>query len=315
MHIDPALNADGLLVARDSVLAGADTRSLQRAAARGDLLRLARGVYTTPEFWAHCDRRERHVLRCRAAAERLGSRLTLAGPSAAAVLGLDLAAQWPDAVCALTTPADGTRRRGNIMWWASPQHDRHVQDLGWVRTTDPLRTATEIAARTPFVAGLITADSALRHERYRGPGVGGERFMEVARAIAIRRGTRRVRRVAEFADGNAESAGETWTRAALEHLGAPPPELQVDVLDGRVWVARVDFCWPARKIIVEFDGEKKYRAALRAPERTVEDVVIEEKKREDRLREAGWAIVRVVWGDLREPDRLRRKLRRVGLIA
>lgn len=315
MNLTSSLNAHGLLVARDAASCGHDLRSLQRAAVRGDLIRLARGVFTTPDYWAARGRRERHVLRCRAAAARLGPSLVLAGPSAAAVQGLDIAKQWPDAVCALSTPADGTRRRGNMMWWAHPRHGLHVQDLGWARVTDPLRTAAEIAARTPFVEGLISADSALRQQGHRGPGVGGERIQAVARELQIRRGARRVERVADFADGHAESAGESWTRAVLAHLGVPPPDLQVDILDGGLWLARVDFCWPARRVVLEFDGEKKYRAALRAPGRFVEDVVIEEKKREDRLRAAGWTVVRLVWDDLRAPERLRRALLRVGLVT
>ena len=315
MNLTTPLNPQGLLVARDAVSLGPDARSLQRSAARGELLRLARGVYTTPDHWAALARREQHILRCRAAAARLGPSLVLAGPSAAAVLGLDLATPWPDAVCALSTPADGTRRRGGMAWWAHPSHDLHVQDLGWARATDPFRTAAEIAARTPFVAGLICADSALRQLGHRGPGQGGERIQKVARELRIHRGARRVERIAVFADGDSESAGESWTRAVLAHLGAPPPQLQVDIVDGALWLARVDFCWPERRIVVEFDGEKKYRAALRAPGRSVEDVVIEEKKREDRLRAAGWTVVRLVWDDLRAPERLRAVLRRVGLVS
>jgi hypothetical protein len=169
----------------------------------------------------------------------------------------------------------------------------HVQDLGWARVTDPLRTATEIASRAPFVEGLISADSALRQLGHRGPGVGGERIQAIAHELQVRRGARRVERVAAFADGHAESAGESWTRAVLAHLGVPPPDLQVDILDGGLWLARVDFCWPERRIVLEFDGEKKYRAALRSAGRSVEDVVIEEKKREDRLRAAGWTVVRL----------------------
>lgn len=101
----------------------------------------------------------------------------------------------------------------------------------------------------------------------------------------------------------------------LADLGAATPELQVDIFDEGLWLARVDFCWRERRIVLEFDGEKKYRAALREPGRSLEDVVIEEKKREDRLRAAGWTVLRIVWDDLREPERLRRLLHRAGLIA
>ena len=315
MEIPLHLMNDGMLVSRQLEARGYDTRPLRRAAAGGRFTRLARGVYVDARVWGAATRRQRHVLRCRATAARLGTDLVLAGPSAAAVLGLAYARQWPDAVCALNSVADGTRRRGGVIWWGHDDCGSVVRDLGWARVTDPYRTAVELSARESFVAGVVTADSALRAKGHRGAGDGEDDLLATAETLRLRRGARRVARVASFANGLSESAGESWTRVVLADFGAPPPELQVDILDEGLWLARVDFCWPSQRVVLEFDGEKKYRAALRAPGRSVEDVVIEEKRREDRLRAAGWTVLRIVWDDLREPERLRRLLRRAGLIA
>lgn len=314
MDIPLHLHSDGLIVAGHLAARGYDTRPLRRAAANGHLLRLARGVYVSPRVWQASTRRQRHVLRCRAQAARVGPELVLAGPSAAAVLGLTYARQWPDAVCALGTVADGSRRRGGVAWWAHDDRTTGVRDLGWARVTDPTRTAVELSARDGFLVGVVTADSAVRAEGHRGPGGGGAQLLQIAHALDLRRGARRVERVAAVVDGHSESAGESWTRVVLADLGVAAPELQVDIVDEGLWLARVDFCWPEHRIVLEFDGEKKYRAADLTAGRSVEDIVIEEKKREDRVRAAGWTVLRIVWDDLREPERLRRLLRRHGLL-
>ena len=46
---------------------------------------------------------------------------------------------------------------------------------------------------------------------------------------------------------------------------------------------------------------------------TPSDVVVAEKKREDRFRAKGYKVVRWVWDDLRDPRRLVRLLHEAGL--
>jgi len=96
-------------------------------------------------------------------------------------------------------------------------------------------------------------------------------------------------------------------------MGLPPPELQWKVYgpDGRL-VGRCDFAWPHHRLLCEFDGKMKY-LALRKPGESIEEVVLREKAREDRLRElTGWAMIRIVWADLDRPrvtaDRIRRAM-------
>ncbi|NUS01547.1 MAG: hypothetical protein HOV97_03175 [Nonomuraea sp.] len=106
-----------------------------------------------------------------------------------------------------------------------------------------------------------------------------------------------VRAALRHADGRHESPGETRTAYVLRCLGLDlDPQVEV-VAEGRRY--RADFRVRGTRVLVEFDGAVKYvdRAAL-----------FEEKQREDALRRAGWIIVRVVWSDLSDPARLRRRL-------
>jgi hypothetical protein len=96
----------------------------------------------------------------------------------------------------------------------------------------------------------------------------------------------------------------------LLELGLPKPQLQVRILDtnGRL-VARSDFGWLDRRTVGEFDGKIKYGRALE-PGKSIEDVVYEEKLREDAIRDLGWQVVRWTWADLKRPEIIRDRLLR-----
>jgi very-short-patch-repair endonuclease len=72
---------------------------------------------------------------------------------------------------------------------------------------------------------------------------------------------------------------------------------------------RVDFCWEQARTIGEFDGKIKYGRVLRG-EQSVEDVLYQEKLREDALRDLGWQVARWIWPDLFDAGVIAARLRR-----
>lgn len=69
----------------------------------------------------------------------------------------------------------------------------------------------------------------------------------------------------------------------------------------------MDFWWPDANVIGEFDGLVKYRGTMGQPV----EVLIAEKRREDRLRAlTGATVVRVTWRELDDRPALERSLRR-----
>jgi len=69
--------------------------------------------------------------------------------------------------------------------------------------------------------------------------------------------------------------------------------------------------WP---VVVEFDGMVKYGRKRDAVDRwgnqlTPQQVLVAEKRREDRIRELGYQVVRVVWSELDDPAGLARRIR------
>ena len=97
----------------------------------------------------------------------------------------------------------------------------------------------------------------------------------------------------ELADELSESPGETRTRLILTSAGLPVRSQVPIVQVGGAVLARVDFLVGGR-VIVEFDGAVKYQ--------TGDGIVLfQEKQREDRLRELGFEVVRVIWSELDHP--------------
>jgi very-short-patch-repair endonuclease len=74
----------------------------------------------------------------------------------------------------------------------------------------------------------------------------------------------------------------------------PPPVAQYRVIHRGSEVARVDFAWPDKKIAVEYDG--LWHAE--------EGQFAKDRRRLNRLREAGWTVVFVTAADLYSPRML-----------
>ncbi|WP_146244887.1 hypothetical protein [Curtobacterium sp. MCBD17_028] len=102
----------------------------------------------------------------------------------------------------------------------------------------------------------------------------------------------------------------------MHDLGAPTPLLQARFTDARGTIGIVDFWFPDQGVIVEFDGLVKYRSPTVRAGRTPEQVVIEEKRREDRLRSVPGvrAVVRFVWADIMPGGAAPAVLARMGLL-
>jgi len=160
------------------------------------------------------------------------------------------------------------------------------------------RATVETACIVPFEAGVVMADAALR-----GGFVDADDLDRLRAAIEFWPGGPAARAVLKFADPLSESVGESRLRVLMHQHGLPAPELQVEFYDSDGLIGRPDFYFDPEETGVEFDGLLKYTGG--SPE-----VLIREKRREDRLRALGLHIVRVVWQDLNRPDRVAAAIRR-----
>lgn len=158
-------------------------------------------------------------------------------------------------------------------------------------------TVIDAVRMLPFREGVAIADAALRQK------VPRDQLLSVLASQLHRRGNPLVRKVLDFADSRAESAGESHARVQMALAGLPKPELQL-VMKDTGGELRVDFAWPALRLVVEFDGFVKYGRALLGADGDLETVIKEEKRREVRIRRLGWWVERMIWSDLSTPEKV-----------
>lgn len=166
-----------------------------------------------------------------------------------------------------------------------------------IATTGLERTLVDCAMSQTVRGGVVVADAALHR------GADRERVERLLGAVAGRRGVVRARMVLEVADDGAESAGESLARIALLAIGAPRPQTQVPVRTrlGTFWA---DLGWPEQRVLAEYDGRAKYAGRPA-------DAVVQEKRREDALLDAGWRLLRLTKEDLEPGSALTTRVRRV----
>lgn len=159
----------------------------------------------------------------------------------------------------------------------------------------PARAALDTARLQSVVAGVVAADHALRT----GTATPDE-LDDVLASMRGLAGVARARLCRELASAQSESPGESWSAVVLHENGIPRPERQEPFLDESGFIGRSDFWWPDAGVAGEFDGRVKYGRANPSG-RPPEDVLWDEKLREDRLRATGVKVIRWTTPDLRRP--------------
>jgi hypothetical protein len=290
--------AEGVFLRREAIELAVDDATLRRALRAGVLVRVRHGAYAFAADWAASDDGQRHVVRSRAALRVLGDRVALSHHSAAAFLGMDLWDVPLDQVHVTRLDGGAGRTEGDI---------RHHE--GFVLGTDlvlvdgqpvmrPVRAALESASLSGLERGLVTVDSGLREGLFTSADLAAQHAL-----MQSWPGTQHLHLVTRLADGRSGSVGESRSRYLFYASRLPAPELQFAVYDGGALVGISDFAWPALGMLGEFDGRVKYGRLLR-PGEDPGDAVFREKRREDLLRRlTGWRMVRLVWADLRSPER------------
>lgn len=262
----------------------------------GDLVRARRGVYATKRAVEESadGARAKHAYLVKSATAAVGDDAVACFWSAALIHGLDMLKDPPEGVVTLLR-ADARKhnrsRSGTIVFRAGalvPDGDeerRHVTGSYGVRVTTVLRTVTDLARELPFIEGVVVADSALH--KY---GYGKESYRRVLHSCRGWSGVEKAREVIRFGDSKAESVFESVFRVRLRDWGFDPPETQVVIPFFGSTYARVDFLYPRYRTIIEADGKGKMREDP--------DYSYRDRLRDQRLRDAGYKIVHVHWGEL-----------------
>ena len=275
-------------------------------------MRVRRGVYVDSADWPEAEREARHFVRMQAVSASMKSRPVFSHQSAALVWGLPVVTV-PMSPQLIAAGRVGVRSQRGIRWHNDAVRDDEVVDVGGFLVTALDRTLVDLARCCSFASAVAAVDAGIAPwisspiiGRVRG--VERERLRDLIAAMPGRRGVRAARVSIDFADPRSGSAGESVSRANIHLTGFPAPELQVPLAryDGGIDV--VDFDWPELGRFGEFDGWGKYLRAEYIGDKSIEEVLLAEKDREDRVRRHRPFGARWGWEIGRDPLKLHRHL-------
>lgn len=295
----------GVFTRKQAKACGCSERELKtRTGARGDWVVVRRGAYAEREVWERMPEDNRYAMAVRAAVLTSTRAAVVSHSSAAVHLGLPILPRWRALVHVTRPGVTGSRTEGGVKHHLAGYQESDLVTAGGLRLTGLARTAVDVGREFGFEDGVVAADAALRL---------GATKAELETVLADMTSwpfITRARAAVEMADGGAESVGETFTRLLVLELGLGTPVTQFMVSSGGR-TAYVDL--RLRRHFIEFDGKVKYVGRDRNgfADRPPEEIVWEEKKREDWLRgyDGGYGMSRVVWSDLWGPARERTRLR------
>ncbi|AYY11645.1 hypothetical protein EF847_01795 [Actinobacteria bacterium YIM 96077] len=303
-RLEPLAAAQHSILFRSQLLAaGYSDDEISRRIRRNDWTAIRRGAYVETHVWDSLDAVQRHRVLTIAVVKQLKVPAVPSHVSAAVMLGM---AVWDlDLTVVHVTRQDrhASRFEAGVMHHAArlPPSDLCVVD--GITVTGPLRTAVDIARTAPFEQSVVVADGALARS-----GKDRDGLFATFERMRTWSGARGAGRVVEFADGNAESVGESRARVQFERIGLPRPRLQYVIQAPNGETFRPDFYFEAEHTLGEFDGRSKYFAYL-GPGEDPAEVVWREKRREDMLRDMGYGVARLVWKDLNDDATVRERFR------
>jgi hypothetical protein len=166
-----------------------------------------------------------------------------------------------------------------------------------LRLTCPVRTALDMARDQPQLPAVVAVDSALR--------LGQVSLADLRRELSSRRrwpSYPAVAAILELVDPTSGSVWETVARCLFVTAGLPAPVCQYEVVADGVVLARVDFAWPAARLIVEIDGFRWHSS---------QEAMRSDHARQNGLELDGWTVLRYAANDVRdEPGRVAAEVRR-----
>lgn len=303
---------DTILLTRELTAQGLSQTEIETMVRTGALVRLRRGAYVSGSAPAPGSDRAQHRQLIESTIGQSQEGTIVSHMSAAALHGLPIWRDQLDRVSVIRDRDGGGRARRYVRVRGMPLAPEDVVVVDGIATTSLARTVVDLACQLSLRRSVAIGDAALR---LASSDEGRDVRAELDRALqrAVRRpGVPTARRAVAFLDGRSESPGESESRVVLREHGLPAPELQYEIYDDNGFlVARTDFAWPDRRTVGEFDGAVKYSGQFGKP---VEQVVLDEKRRENAIRAYGFDVVRWTWSDLRQPapfvSLLRRSLAR-----
>lgn len=329
--------------AREEVDSAAWIRQLSRDVSRGRAVRIRPGVYAPQPAWDEGRPRQRFLATVAAMAIARPAGPVFCREAALVLHDLPMV-NIPQTIATRTVYPGSARKRRPVLagesdfsaftegchLWPSAWRERRetvdcvVESMlpdGTVLTAEALACAVADTVPLLPMSDAVTVLDALLGGRRESSGSRQveERWsvedLEDAASWCTSAGARqRYLMCVGLASEHSESVAESWSKVRFHELGFAPPVQQEELLDAQGnEIARGDFWWEGVRVLGECDGLKKYSGSSSYSGESTEDVVRQEREREDRIRAEGIIMVRWDWSDLKHPRRLAWKLDRAGV--
>jgi hypothetical protein len=294
----------GAFLRREALDLGYHDKEIARLVRLGHWVRIRHGAYVLRSLWDAADPLARHLMRSRAAYRVASSEVVLSHTSSLAVHRTDTWDLPLDTVHLTRRDHRVGRQTAGVIQHAGVVLDEDVEIDGELVYMSATRTALEITTVADVEHSLVVVNGLLH------AGKTTLRRLE-NRYVGMYQwpGTLATELVLRLCDSRIESAAESRASYLFFRQGLPQPRIQLPIRDAGVLLARLDFAWPHLGVWVEVDGRIKYDE-LRRPHEDAVDVLMREKRREERVRElTGWECIRITWADLEHPDRVAARIR------
>lgn len=279
---------NGIVTIEQARVAGLSTYEVQRFCRSGRWRAVARGSYLVDaDLYDGVPRRAR----IRAAMASFGPAATAVLSTAAELHGL--AGMPATELIHLSMPGPAVRPVRS----AHPQvvvHQlviprEHLFRVDGITATEPLRTLADLCLRADRYSAVSVLDSAVNRRL-----VAPNDLLAIPRLVRGRRGAIAARGYLGETDGRAQSPLETRARLRCVDGRVAPDELQLEVRDDDGYLLGIgDLGWRGPRIIAEADG--------RGPH-DVPEAAFADRRRQNRLVNAGWTVLRFTWQDTLRPD-------------
>lgn len=324
MISDPLEASPGQLMrAGDAIAMGFAQRDIALKVSAGVWRRIRRGWFADAVWLDQLSVEQRHLVQTRAVLADATGDAVASHVSAAVIHGLPLYRLFPRRVHLAIGAAERVSSGNDVLRHYAPLDPRDVEWVNGAPVTSLARTVFDCIRTVSCEAAVAIADAAERSVRLRvAPGEDPSfaiaehraRVSELIERSPGARGIRQARFVAEFADGQAQLPLESVSRLQLYRLGFRRVRLQVPVAGPGGTTYFADFALDDVQVLAEVDGRTKYLDAAMRGSRSAEQVVLDEKRREDWMRGvSGWPVVRWYAEDVLTPEALGARLSSFGI--
>lgn len=297
------ISIDDIRLRRELIRSGWRDRDIAHAVKSGLISRVRYGAYADAQLWNRLDERGRHRARARAVLKTGHPSSVLSHQSSLAELDVPLWRLCLDEVALTRTDGISGRRERGIVQHSGALHLEHLTMRHGVPISTAPRVAIEMLTTTDLELGFCLLNALLHL---------GRTTIEEVKGVAAQTehwpNTLSVRIAIGLADSRLSSIAESRFVYLCYRENVPIPEPQVEIRAAGRLLGVIDFLWRKHGVFLEFDGRIKY-LIHRRPNESLEDYVIREKHREERICQAtGWICIRITWADLESPTATARRI-------